>query len=326
MTDGARRDPAEPDTVAYATPLLWHDGRAGGPAFKLVDPGVGAAVGLARHGPVAWVAGAANGVARLDLRTGETRRYGLADGLPTEVLAAVATDAAGVPTVVSGPNVPPTMATFDATGGGRWIARAVDVFNADGFNPPTPKLVAIDANAAVVAGNDSGVSPFLSLLDRKTGRWTNLLAPLVAHLKLDHDFTKIMFGTARFTARAAVALPGGGFALVHDMGVTRVGDAGDILGTHSFGFDRYFTNFGSALLDAGGRHLWIAGNVHRGGGSCLIEVDLSSADPPAFYDVPRSLTAPMSLARQGEFLLVGGQTTRGPDVLRFPLVNGSLKP
>ena len=303
------------------SPTLWSGGEADVP---LVD-----VAAMARRDGVAWLAGRTDGVVRIDLRTGETRHFGLDTGLPTLTLAAVAVDPAGVPTVASGPDVAPTVATLGPDG--QWSARPVETFAADDRPSPTPGVVAVGDAAIVVAGDHFGVLPFASLYGRDADRWVDLRANLVEHLTAGgFDFRKIEFGLDRFNARDALALPesiGGGFALIHDFGVTRVTDAGEVLDTRPFGLDRHFTAYGDALLSADGRRLWVSGAVHRGGGACLIEVDLADADaPPVFLDLPRSLGEPGALAQDGDALLVAGTPVKPPLVFRFPLRGGSLVP
>ena len=309
------------DGLDISSPLFWHTGDE--PGFRRIHATLktGNVAGFAQHGSTIWIASADNGVTVFDLDTRDWKRFGLDAGLPTLSYGAVGVDEAGRPTVVSGRDVTPTMATFD---GERWLARRVELFAEDERFPPIPNAVAVSGNAVVIAARYNGRGAALVRLDQTTGEWFDLLAPLITHLEEAHDFSAIKFGKQRFGAKDVLRAPGGSFLLVHDFGVTHLSEAGEILRTQPFGFGRYFNDYGDALLSADGERLWIGGNVHRGSGACLIEVELAEPGTVTFLDVPRSLRMPAALAQQGDTLLVGGQLAGDAHVLRFPLASGRL--
>lgn len=146
------------------------------------------------------------------------------------------------------------------------------------------------------------MSPFCTLLDRETGRWLDLRERLVAHVAAEGlDVRNVLQGLRRFNALDVVALPAGGFVLLHNLGATWIDDAVVPVRTVAWPRKKGFQGGGRAVLAADATRIWFAANS----GDyqvVLYELPLAGDGPPTKPRVPRDPFAPLPLLDDGERL------------------------
>ncbi len=256
--------------------------------------------GLARDGSRVWLASVGDGVACVDLADpARHERFGLADGLPVTSFSDIDVDPDGVPVAASGAASGLPRVVWRERGA--WLARSVPTFTTGPLRPGAHR-VACTRKAVVVAGHVGGVSPFCALLDRETGRWLDLRERLVAHVAAEGlDVRNVMQGLKRFNALDVVALPAGGFVLLHNLGATWIDDAGAPLRTVAWPRKKGLQSRGHAILSADATRIWFVGNTgdyHW----ALYELPLTGDGPPTKPRVPRDPFMPLPLLDDGERL------------------------
>ena len=164
------------------------------------------------------------------------------------------------------------------------------------------------------------MSPFCALLDRETGRWLDLRERLVAHVAAEGlDVRRTLEGLKRFNALDVVALPTGGFVLLHNLGATWIDDAGACLRTVAWPRKKGLVHRGHGVLAADATRIWFAG--HTGDYQmALYDLPLAGDEPPTKPRVPRDPFTPLPLLDDGERLwLPAHETASGfVDVLFVP--------
>jgi len=273
---------------------------------------------VARDGSRVWLASTGDGIGRLDLADpARQERFGLADGLPVASFSDIDVDPDGVPVAASGIAIGPPRIVWRERNA--WLARSVPTFTTGPLRPVAHR-VACTRRAVVVAGNHSGVSPFCALLDRETGRWLDLRERLVAHVEAEGlDMRNVLQGLKRFNALDVVALPTGGFVLLHNLGASWVDDAGACLRTVAWPRKKGLVHRGRAVLAADAARIWFA--AHTGDYQmALYDLPLAGNEPPTKPRVPRDPFAPLPLLDDGKRLwLPTHETASGfVDVLFVP--------
>jgi hypothetical protein len=262
--------------------------------------------GLARSGSRVWLAGTGEGIACIDLADpARHERWGLPDGLPVASFSDVDVDPDGVPVAATGVAIEPRVVWRDR---GAWLARSVPTFTT-GLLRPGAHRVACTRRAVVVAGHGGGVSPFCALLDRKTGRWLDVRERLVAHVAAEGlDVRNVLQGVKRFNALDVVALPAGGFVLLHNLGATWIDDGGDPVRTVAWPRKKGLQGRGRAILSADATRIWFA--AHTGDfPMVLYELPLTGDGPPTKPKVPRNPFMPLPLLDDGERLWLPSHET-----------------
>ena len=164
------------------------------------------------------------------------------------------------------------------------------------------------------------MSPFCALLDRETGRWLDLRERLVAHVEAEGlDMRNVLQGLKRFNALDVVALPTGGFVLLHNLGASWVDDAGACLRTVAWPRKKGLVHRGRAVLAADAARIWFA--AHTGDYQmALYDLPLAGNEPPTKPRVPRDPFTPLPLLDDGKRLwLPTHETASGfVDVLFVP--------
>jgi hypothetical protein len=174
---------------------------------------------------------------------------------------------------------------------------------------PVAHRVACTRRAVVVAGNCFGVSPFCALLDRETGRWLDLRERLVAHVAAEGlDVRRTLEGLKRFNPLDVVALPAGGFVLLHNLGATWIDDAGTCLRTVAWPRKKGLVHRGRAVLAADATRIWFAAHADDSR-IVLYELPLAGDGPPSKPRVPRDPFAPLPLLDDGERLWLPAHET-----------------
>ena len=273
---------------------------------------------LARDGSRVWLASAGDGIGHLDLADpARQERFGLADGLPVATCSDIDVDPDGVPVAASGMAIEPPRIVWRERG--VWLARSVPTFTSGPLRPFAYR-VACTRRAVVVAGNRFGVSPFCALLDRETGCWLDLRERLVAHVAAEGlDVRRTLQGVKRFNPLDVVALPAGGFVLLHNLGATWIDDAGTCLRTVAWPRKKGLVHRGRAVLAADATRLWFA--AHSGDYQmALYELPLAGTGQPTKPRVPRDPFAPLPLLDDGSRLwLPAHETASGfVDVFLLP--------
>jgi hypothetical protein len=264
---------------------------------------------LARHGSRVWLASTGDGIGHLDLADpARHERFGLADGLPVSSFSDIDIDPDGVPVAASGMSIEPPRIVWRERG--EWLARSVPTFTTEPLRPVAHR-VACTRKAVVVAGYCFGVSPFCTLLDRQTGRWLDLRERLVAHITAEGlDVRNVLQGVKRFNAIDVVALPSGGFVLLHNLGATWVDDAGDPVRTVPWPRKKGFQGRGRAVLAADATRIWFA--AHTGDYQmALYELPLAGDTVPTKPRVPRDPFVPLPLFDDGTRLWLPSHETAG---------------
>jgi hypothetical protein len=153
------------------------------------------------------------------------------------------------------------------------------------------------------------VSPFCALLDRKTGRWLDVRERLVAHVAAEGlDVRNVLQGVKRFNALDVVALPAGGFVLLHNLGATWIDDGGDPVRTVAWPRKKGLQGRGRAILSADATRIWFA--AHTGDfPMVLYELPLTGDGPPTKPKVPRNPFMPLPLLDDGERLWLPSHET-----------------
>jgi hypothetical protein len=268
---------------------------------------------LARHGSRVWLASTGDGIGHLDLADpARHERFGLADGLPVSSFSDIDIDPDGVPVAASGMSIEPPRIVWRERG--EWLARSVPTFTTEPLRPVAHR-VACTRKAVVVAGYCFGVSPFCTLLDRQTGRWLDLRERLVAHITAEGlDVRNVLQGVKRFNAIDVVALPSGGFVLLHNLGATWVDDAGDPVRTVPWPRKKGFQGRGRAVLAADATRIWFA--AHTGDYQmALYELPLAGDTVPTKPRVPRDPFVPLPLFDDGTRLWLPSHETAGGGVV-----------
>ncbi len=274
--------------------------------------------GLAQEGSRVWLAGTGDGIASVDLvDPARHEQWGLADGLPVTSFSDIDVDPDGVPFAASGLAIePPRVVWRDR---GAWLARSVPTFTTELLRP-VARRIACTRKAVVVSGHHFGVSPFCVLLDRATGRWLDLREQLVAHVAAEGlDVRNVLQGVRRFNALDVVALPAGGFVLLHNLGATWIDDAGTPVRTVAWPRKKSLQGRGHAILSADATRIWFA--AHTGDfPMVLYELPLAGDGPPTKPRVPRDPFTPFPLCDDGGRLwLPAHETASGfVDVLFMP--------
>jgi hypothetical protein len=305
--------------------------------FARIDKGIMMPAGVtavAQHESLVWMVSGGSGIAQIDLLTSRWKHWGLTSGLPVDAFADVDLDPDRVPFAVSGDDVSPPVLVYRPAD--RWLTVKVPTFAAaaEARWTPSARRVAASRRAAVVAGGHHGVAPFASLWRRDHNDWVDLRAALLRHLAdLNLDPKRVTLGAERFNVLDAVALPAGGFILVHGVGATWVDDDGVPQRTVEWADGQQFAKFGQCLPSRDGSRVWVAGTVEPAGGPgargmaegkpAVIELRVAPGAAPATFDVPATLRTPLRLAEDGDRLLVGGDGGR-PHVTSLPLRDGSL--
>jgi hypothetical protein len=262
---------------------------------------------VARDGSRVWLASAGDGIGRLDLADpARHERFGLADGLPVASFSDIDVDPDGVPMAASGMAIEPPRIVWREQGA--WLARSVPTFTTGPLRPVAHR-VACTRKAVVVAGNRFGVSPFCALVDRETGRWLDLRERLVAHVAAEGlDVRRTLEGLKRFNPLDVVALPAGGFVLLHNLGATWIDDAGTCLRTVAWPRKKGLVHRGRAVLAADATRLWFA--AHSGDYQMtLYELPLAGHSLPTKPRVPRDPFAPLPLLDDGSRLWLPAHET-----------------
>lgn len=263
--------------------------------------------GLARDGSRAWLASVGDGIACIDLADpARHERWGLADGLPVTAFSDIDVDPDGVPVAASGLAIEPPRIVWRERG--TWLARSVPTFTTEPLRP-VAHSVACTRKAVVVAGYHFGVSPFCALLDRDTGRWRDVRERLVAHVAAEGlDVRNVLQGVKRFNALDIVALPAGGFVLLHNLGATWIDDGGDPVRTVAWPRKKGLQGHGRAILSADATRIWFA--AHTGDfPMVLYELPLAGDGPPTKPKVPRSPFKPLPLLDDGARLWLPSHET-----------------
>jgi hypothetical protein len=276
--------------------------------------------GLARSGSRVWLAGIGDGIACIDLADpARHERWGLADGLPVASFSDIDVDPDGVPVAASGSAIEPPRIVWRERG--TWLARSVPTFTTGPLRPGAHRI-ACTRKAVVVAGNVGGVSPFCVLLDRETGRWLDLRERLVAHVAAAGlDVRNVMQGLKRFNALDVVALPAGGFVLLHNLGATWIDDAGEPVRTVAWPRKKGLQGHGRAILSADATRIWFA--AHTGDfPMVLYELPLEGDGQPTKPRVPRDPFTPLPLLDDGERLWLPAHETASGFVDVFVLPHG----
>ncbi len=274
---------------------------------------------LARDGSQVWLASTGDGIGHLDLADpARHERFGLADGLPVASFSDIDVDPDGVPVAASGIAIePPRIAWRER---GTWLARSVPTFTTGPLRPVAHR-VACTRKAVVVAGNKSGVSPFCAFLDRDTGRWLDLRERLVAHVAAEGlDLRNVLQGVKRFNALDVVALPAGGFVLLHNLGATWIDDAGATLRTVAWPRKKGLLHRGRAVLAADATRIWFTAHTDDSH-TALYELSLEGDGKPTKPRVPRDPFTPLPLCDDGERLWLPAHETATDgfvDVLFLP--------
>lgn len=285
-------------------------------ALKLED-GV---VAVAQDGPIVWMAGGGNGIAQIDLSNTDWKRWSLKSGLPVEVFGDIDVDLSHAAVAVSGRDVSPPVLVIREND--KWIPRTVETFHGSERLLPFGERVAATRDSVLVAGDCYGVSPFVSLWRRKTQQWVNVREPLLAHLEEQRlDVRGVQFGKDRFGIIDAVALPSGGFVLIHELGATWINDAGDPQRTTPWGEGRLLANVGQAVRSRDASRLWIVSNIAgaSGGGPRVIELPLQPGVAPKLRDIPGSASQTLCVAEGEHRLLIGRERWQGLNVVFLPL-------
>lgn len=262
---------------------------------------------LARDGSRVWLASAGGGIGHLDLADpARQERFGLADGLPVATFSDIDVDPDGVPVAASGLAIEPPRIVWRERGA--WLARSMPTFTTGPLRPVAHR-VACTRRAVVVAGNCFGVSPFCALLDRETGRWLDLRERLVAHVAAEGlDVRRTLEGLKRFNPLDVVALPAGGFVLLHNLGATWIDDAGTCLRTVAWPRKKGLVHRGRAVLAADATRIWFAAHADDSR-IVLYELPLAGDGPPSKPRVPRDPFAPLPLLDDGERLWLPAHET-----------------
>jgi hypothetical protein len=276
--------------------------RAAGRVRRIEDScGLKASVaGLARDGSRVWLATVGDGVASIDLADpARHERFGLADGLPVVSFSDIDVDPDGVPFAASGLAIEPPRVVWRERG--TWLVRSVPTFTTEPLRP-VARRVACTRKAVVVSGYHFGVSPFCALLDRATGRWLDLRERLVTHVAAEGlDVRNVLQGIKRFNALDVVALPAGGFVLLHNLGGTWIDDAGTPLRTVAWPRKKGLQGSGRGVLSADATRIWFAANTGDYQ-TTLYELPLAGDGPPTKPRVPRDPFMPLPLLEDGERL------------------------
>lgn len=262
---------------------------------------------LARDGSRVWLASTGDGIGLLDLADpARHERFGLADGLPVAWFSDIDVDPDGVPVAASGLAIEPPRLVWREQG--EWLARNVPTFTAGSLRPVAHR-VACTKQSIVVAGNCFGVSPFCALLDRGTGRWLDLRERLVAHVAAEGlDVRRTLQGLKRFNALDVVALPAGGFVLLHNLGATWIDDAGACLRTVAWPRKKGLVHRGRAVLAADATRIWFAAHADDSR-VVLHELPLVGDGPPTMPRVPRDPFVPLPLLDDGARLWLPAHET-----------------
>ncbi len=283
--------------------------RAAGRVRRIDRPcGLAAGVAaLARDGSRVWLASAGGGIGHLDLADpARQERFGLADGLPVATFSDIDVGPDGVPVAASGLAVEPPRIVWRERNA--WLARSVPTFTSGPLRPFAHR-VACTRRAVVVAGNRYGVSPFCALLDRETGRWLDLRERLVAHVAAEGlDVRRTLQGVKRFNPLDVVALPAGGFVLLHNLGATWIDDAGAPRRTVAWPRKKGLQGRGRGVLSADASRIWFCANTddHH---SALYELPLEGDASPTKPRVPRDPFVPLPLLDDGRRLWLPSHET-----------------
>lgn len=300
--------------------------RAAGRVRRIDRPcGLAAGVAaLARDGSRVWLASAGGGIGHLDLADpARQERFGLADGLPVASFSDIDVDPDGVPVAASGLTIEPPRIVWRERGA--WLARSVPTFTAGPLRPFAHR-VACTRRAVVVAGNRYGGFPFCALLDRDTGRWLDVRERLVAHIAAEGlDVRRTLQGLKRFNALDVVALPAGGFVLLHNLGATWIDDAGACLRTVAWPRKKGLVHRGRAVLAADATRIWFAAHADDSR-IVLYELPLAGDGPPTKPRVPGDPFAPLPLLDDGERLWLPAHETASGFVDVLFLRHGGPRP
>lgn len=284
----------------------------------------GSVAAMVQEGSVVWMVSLTDGVARVDLKNWAWQRWDLAGRLPVERFSDLDVDPDHTPFAVSGDTIwPPVLIGLQD---GQWISRLVETFYRGDILKPFARRLAVTRRAMLIAGNHYGVSPFMVLWRRDGQEWINLRPALLAHLAEQKiDMSRVRQDPERFNALDAVALNGGGFVLLHNLGATWIDDAGLPQRSVAWGEPRWITGGdGKALLSRDGSRIWFAGSINRTSEHVLVELPLNVGDKPRVLDVLRDvdpvIRRPWPLAEDGNRLLISGPSS-GPDVVFVPLTN-----
>jgi len=256
--------------------------------------------GLVRNGAHVWLAGTGDGIGRLDLADPSApERWHLADGLPVVSFSDIDVDPDGVPFAASGTTIEPPRIVWREHD--TWLARSVPTFTSEPLRPVAHRI-ACTRKAVVVVGHASGVSPFAALLDRGTGDWCDLREQLITHVEAEGLVMRnVLQGRKRFNPIDVVALPAGGFVLLHNLGGTWIDDAGTPLRTVAWRRKKGLQGSGRGVLSADATRIWFAANTGDYQ-TTLYELPLAGDGPPTKPRVPRDPFMPLPLLDDGERL------------------------
>jgi hypothetical protein len=297
-----------------------------GDRFRRIEQSLGLPQGvsaIAADGSMMWMATNGNGLAQMDLETERWRRWHIKAGLPVGVFCDIDVAGDGVPVAASGESVFPPVITLRENE--RWISYKVETYQAVPTNgrvlaKPHASGVAATSAAVVVIGSQHGHGPFISLWKRRDKHWIDIRARLMQHLaEQKFPLAGLRGGADSYAVADAIALPTGGFVLLHKFGATWLTDGGQPLRTQRWASDRTLDDIGRGALSTDGSRIWVPAN-DSAGQAVVVELPLAVETAPTLVELS-SLESPRAVAQSGDRLLIAGNSHR---IFSLPLQKSSL--
>ncbi len=281
---------------------------------------------MVRDGPRVWMASYGNGIAWIRLDTTDWKRFKLASGLPVEQFIDLDLNPTGAVVAVSGQDTfPPVVAYVEK---GKWTGQKVDTFPSRELEGgleqrPYGKRVAASASAFVVLGDFHGICPFISLWLRDSKQWVDLRTSLLTHLdEIGLDIHSGRFGGDRFNAADVVALPVGGFGLVHPLGISRIDDRGHFIATEQWPENVNRRDLiCQAIVSDDGREIYCTTGVRNERDTYDLEVfaiPLEEAQAGSRITLPYQTSSESTIAQDGDRLLISTKQA-DPPIIFLPV-------